>query len=101
LLANCSQYSEGRLSKAEKAIIYNIDGRFHQNRYNELIEYVHVNCPEWHNPGTTTIPILLEDILSALGRTQEEIDWILEEANAFQEEDRIFASLTAEELISA
>jgi uncharacterized phage-associated protein len=97
LLANFDQYPEGKLSRAEKAIIDKIDGQFHQNRYGELIDYVHANCPEWCNPGTTSIPISLADILGALGRTQEEIDWILEETETFKEEDRIFASLVAEE----
>jgi hypothetical protein len=97
LLANFDQYPEGKLSKAEKAIIDKIDGQFHQNRYGELIDYVHVNCPEWRDPGATAIPLSLADILSALGRTQDEIDWILEETEAFKEEDRIFAALAAEE----
>jgi uncharacterized phage-associated protein len=97
LLANFDQYPEGKLSRAEKAIIDKIDGQFHQNRYGELIDYVHANCPEWRNPGTTSIPLSLADILSALGRTQDEIDWILEETEAFKEEDRIFAALAAEE----
>jgi hypothetical protein len=97
LLANFDQYPEGKLSRAEKAIIDKIDGQFHQNRYGELIDYVHVNCPEWSNPGTTSIPIPFEDILRALERTPEDIDWILEETKAFQREDRIFASLAAEE----
>jgi uncharacterized phage-associated protein len=97
VLANFDQYPEGKLSKAEKAILDKIDGQFHQNRYGELIDYVHANCPEWHNPGATSIPLPLADILSALGRTQEDIDWILEENEAFEKEDRIFASLGAGE----
>ncbi|MDR1179311.1 MAG: SocA family protein [Spirochaetales bacterium] len=97
LLANFDQYPEGKLSRAEKAIIDKIDGQFHQSRYGELIDYVHANCPEWHDPGTTSLPLSLADILSALGRTREDIDWIQEETKAFQEEDRIFASLAAEE----
>jgi hypothetical protein len=97
LLANFDQYPEGKLSRAEKAIIDKIDGQFHQNWYGELIDYTHANCPEWHNPGATSIPISLANILNALGRTQEDIDWILEETRAFQEEDRIFASLVVEE----
>jgi uncharacterized phage-associated protein len=97
LLANYDQYPEGKLSRAEKAIIDKIDGQFHQNRYGELIDYAHANCPEWSNPGATSTPISLADILNALGRTQEDIDWILEETRVFQEEDRIFASLAMEE----
>jgi uncharacterized phage-associated protein len=97
VLANFDQYPEGKLSRAEKAILDKIDGQFHQNRYGELIDYVHANCPEWRNPGTTSIPLPLADILDALGRTQEDIAWILEETRAFREEDRVFASLSAGE----
>jgi uncharacterized phage-associated protein len=97
LLANFDQYPEGKLSRADEAILDRIDGQFHQARYGDLIEYVHANCAEWQNPGSSSIPIKLEDILSALGRTPEQIDWILEETKAFEEEDRLFASLAAEE----
>ncbi|AEF85862.1 conserved hypothetical protein [Treponema primitia ZAS-2] len=96
LLANFDQYPEGKLSRAEKEILDKIDGQFHQSRYGELIEYAHAHCPEWHNPGDTSEPISLEDILSALGRTPEQIEWILEENKVFEEEDSIFASLVTE-----
>jgi hypothetical protein len=80
------QYPEGKLSRAEKEILDRIVGQFHQSRYGELIEYAHVHCPEWHNPGGTSEPISLEDILNALGRTPEQIEWILEENKAFEKE---------------
>jgi uncharacterized phage-associated protein len=96
LLANFDQYPEGKLSLSDEAILDRIDGQFHQARYGELIDYVHANCAEWRNPGNTSLPITLADILSALGRTPEQIDLILEDTKAFEEEDRIFASLTAD-----
>jgi uncharacterized phage-associated protein len=96
LLANFDQYPEGKLSRSDETILDKIDGQFHQMRYGELIEYVHANCPEWHNPGNTAIPIELKDILAALGRTREQIELILEDEKAFEEENRIFASLAAE-----
>jgi uncharacterized phage-associated protein len=96
LLANFDQYPAGKLSRADEAILDRIDGQFHQMRYGELIDYVHANCPEWHNPGNSATPINLENILEALGRTPEQIEWILEDARIFEEEDRAFASLAAE-----
>jgi uncharacterized phage-associated protein len=96
LLANFDQYPEGKLSRAEESILDRIDGQFHQMRYGKLIDYVHANCPEWHDPGSASTAINLGDILKALGRTPEQIDWILEDTRAFEEEDRIFASLATE-----
>lgn len=96
ILANFGQYPEGKLSRSDETILDKIDGQFHQTRYGELINYVHANCPEWYDPGNTSIPIKLEDILRALGRTPEQIEWILEDTKAFEEEERIFASLAAE-----
>jgi uncharacterized phage-associated protein len=96
LLANFDRYPEGKLSRSDETILDKIDGQFHQMRYGELIDYVHANCPEWHNPGSTASPIKFEDILKALGRTPEQIEWIAKDAEAFEEEDRIFASLAAE-----
>jgi hypothetical protein len=96
LLANFDQYPIGKMSRAEMAILDNIDGRFHQKGYGEMIDYVHTECSEWQSPGNTAIPISFEDILHALGRSQEQISWIIEDKKAFEEEDKIFAALAAE-----
>lgn len=97
LLANFDQYPEGKLSKAEKETLDKIDGLFHQKQSEELIDYVHATCPEWRNPDDDIpLPINLEDILTALGRNADQIDWILEETKAFEEDARIFDSLAVE-----
>jgi uncharacterized phage-associated protein len=96
LLANFDQYPIGKMSQGEMAILDKVDGQFHQKRYGELIDYVHAECPEWQNPGNTSIPIKFEDILRALGRTEREIDWIVEDKKAFEEEEKVFAALAAE-----
>jgi uncharacterized phage-associated protein len=96
LLANFDQFPEGKLSKAEKEILDKIDGQFHQKQYGELIDYTHASCPEWKDPRTSSDPISLKDILSALGRTQEEIEWVLAENRAFAEEDKMFSTLADE-----
>jgi uncharacterized phage-associated protein len=96
LLANFDQYPIGKMSRGEMAILDNIDGQFHQKGYGEMIDYVHAKCPEWKSPGNTSIPIDFEDILRALGRTKQEIDWIMEDRQAFKEEEKTFASLSTE-----
>ena len=96
LLANFDQFPEGKLSKAEKEILDRIDGQYYQKTFGQMIDIVHEICPEWKDPGNTSVPLKLEDILTALQRTPEEIEWILEEAAAFEAEDRIFSSLAAE-----
>jgi uncharacterized phage-associated protein len=96
LMANFDQYPDGNLSIADEEILDMIDGKFHHKSYGQMIDYVHENCKEWHNPGNTSVSLKIEDILAAIGKTQEEIDWILEENHAFEVEDKLFKSLATE-----
>jgi hypothetical protein len=59
-----------------------------------MINHVHSHCPEWKDPGGSSIPIETADILKSLGKTDQEIDWILEEQETFEAEDAAFKALT-------
>jgi uncharacterized phage-associated protein len=95
LIANFDQFPAGKLSRAEKAVIDNIDGKFHQAGYGDMIDYVHQHnvCPEWSDPEGSSTPIKLEDMLRSVGKTPEEIALILAENETFEEEEKVFKSL--------
>ena len=59
-----------------------------------MIDYVHENCPEWQNPQGSSYPITNESILSTLGKSQEEIDFIMEEEKLYAKEDLELAKLS-------
>ena len=61
-----------------------------------MVAYVHKNCPEWEYPEGTSIPIHIKEILECIGRTPEEIEIILAETAAFEEEERAFGSLAVQ-----
>lgn len=46
----------------------------------ELREYCHDYLPEWKEPGETSIPITVEDICHAVGKSKKEIEAIEDEA---------------------
>jgi uncharacterized phage-associated protein len=95
LLAAVDRIPERKLSRFEKETLDSIDNEFHSMSYRQMIDYVHdpAVCPEWKDPGPSAKSIRMEDILSGIGRTPEEIRWILEENETFEAEDKILSTL--------
>lgn len=95
LVSLSDKIPEGKLSRFEKKVLDQLDKQFHATSYDRVIDFVHdpKNCPEWRDPGTTSIPISLSDILSSLGRSSEEIEQILQEESTYADEERILESL--------
>ena len=95
LTANFDRLPEKKLSPFEKRVMDKIDAKFHRKPYDYMINYVHNPdmCPEWKDPGYTSVPLKVEDILKSVGRTDEEIAWVMADETVFEEEERIFASL--------
>ena len=87
------QFPHDELSAFEIKILDRIDEQFKDYDVWDLVAYVHKNCPEWKDPEGSSIPIKPEEVLESIGKTSEEIDWMLAEANAFEEEERAFLSL--------
>lgn len=79
----------GLLSEFDKEILDSIDKEYHAYTYGNLIEYTHTSCPEWENPHGTSKKIELEKILECLGRTEDEINEIIEENRIYDKEDEI------------
>jgi hypothetical protein len=85
---------QGELSAFEMQILDQIYEHFENFSLGEMINYVHTNCPEWKFPNGSSIPIKPTEILESIGRPPEEIEWILAESNAFEEEEQAVLSLT-------
>ncbi|MDR2479978.1 MAG: SocA family protein [Treponema sp.] len=94
LVAATERIPQGELSKFETRILDQIYEQFKNSGVWEMIDYVHNNCPEWKDPEGSAIAIRPNEILESIGRTPEEIEWILAETSAFEEEERAFLSLS-------
>ena len=93
LVAVTDRIPQSELSVFEMKILDQIYDRFKDAKVGEMIDYVHKNCPEWKFPAGTSIPIQPNEILESIGKTSEEIEWILAERQAFEEEERAMLSL--------
>src|SRR5580704_1592482 len=60
------------LSRAEENLIAGIFARDGSKDRFELADECHRDFPEWNDPGETSTPIDLSDIVSALGLSEEE-----------------------------
>ena len=93
LIAITNKIPDSELSKFEKRILDEIDERFKDYNYGKMINFVHNNCPEWKAPQGSSVPIDTKDILRSIGKTEDEINWIIEEQEAFEAEEAIFQTL--------
>lgn len=90
-----SSISYDELSQAEKDLLKEIDDKFKSNDYRDMINYIHDNTalfPEWKDPGNTSIPIDIEDILKSIGRSDEEIEDFLLEKKEFDKEEEFLVN---------
>ena len=69
------------LSRADVGLIQDIFRRYGSLDQWDLVELAH-DFPEWENPEGSACSIRIEDILRAVGKSQEEIEEIEEEINA-------------------
>jgi len=93
LVAITDRIPQSELSAFEMQILDNIYDRFKDAKVNDMIKYVHNNCPEWKDPKGSSIPIKPNEILESIGKSSEEIDWILAETQAFEEEGQALIAL--------
>jgi len=68
------------LSEREIEQIKEIDKEFKDYDQWDLRNYCHNFFPEWHDPGEASIPITIEDICHAVGKSKKEIKVIEDEA---------------------
>jgi uncharacterized phage-associated protein len=77
------------LSEIEIEILKEIDNQYKDFSFSDMIDIVHSQnvCPEWEDPGESSIPIKLEDILRKSGKADREIKNILEEYYSNEEDE--------------
>jgi uncharacterized phage-associated protein len=56
------------LSDAEVSVIKDIFNRFKGLKPFQIVDYVHMNCPEWENVGKTSKFLPYERVFNALGK---------------------------------
>lgn len=75
-----------KLSKAEMGVIDEIVKEYgHWDRW-ALIDNVMHKLPEWEDPNGSSRPISLKKMMSALGKSEEEINAALEENELYERE---------------
>ena len=79
----------GALSKAELDILDSVV-KFHSNRTtDELVQWCHVNCPEYQHVDRGRKPIQVEAILKAAKKTAKQIQKVVQEAKCVEELDAL------------
>ena len=81
----------GPLSAAGMAILEDVAKRFHERDQWDLSTLMH-GFPEWKDPRGTRLEILPEDILTAVGKTPEQIQEILDEVVEDTQVDAAFGT---------
>jgi uncharacterized phage-associated protein len=74
-----SDPGSAELCEAEEEILQTVYQTFGQMDPFDVAEWTH-DLPEWHNPYGSALPIAVEDVLNALGKTAAEIAEIAQEA---------------------
>jgi uncharacterized phage-associated protein len=82
--------NKDELSEREEQLLNEIDAKFHDWTFGQLIDYTHNHdlFPEWEDPGNSSYPISLSKLLQALGRSEEEIAEVLSNEAAFQKDQQ-------------
>lgn len=95
LLQICSFISTGELSKSDMDILDSVDERFHSVPCPRMIDFVHDprNCPEWKDTQSS-IFLSESEILSHLGFSKEEIEYLEDEKKSYAAEKRMLDSIS-------
>lgn len=78
-----------KLSRAETELINQIYQEFGNLTGEQLVSYTHT-LPEWHDPRGSTIPIRVDELLSALKYSAEDATRIITEMDQEQIIDAVF-----------
>ncbi|MFP4180582.1 MAG: Panacea domain-containing protein [Spirochaetaceae bacterium] len=80
------------LSPVEIEILSEVDQKYKDYSWQQMIDLVHSPevCPEWSDPGEGASPISIETILKKSGKTDKEIEEIMDEYYSNEEEKKFF-----------
>jgi len=95
LITLISHYPEGKLSEYEKSVLDGVDNQYHNKGFGEMIDLVHDRkiCPEWRDPGDSSLPLPFAEVLKSVGYSDDEIKWAVAEREVFAEEEQRFDEL--------
>lgn len=74
-----------QLSRAEIAILESIFQKYGDMGQYQLVDFTHDNCGEWQDPKGSSIPIPVERIFAAMGKSAQQIEQLVR-CNAEQRE---------------
>jgi uncharacterized phage-associated protein len=82
------------LSEIEEQILSEIDTRYKDKSFGEMIDIVHDPdiCPEWNDPGNGSFRITLDQILSAAGLPEDEVAEVVEDLLRHEQENEYLLS---------
>lgn len=88
-----SELPKDELSRREIEILNSIEKKYRGWKFGKLIDLLHDGSqfPEWKDPGESSQPLPLEDILRALGRSEEQIHALIEEEESFKQEEELLS----------
>lgn len=84
---------QNQLSRAEEKLLTEIFGTYGTWDRWKLRDFTH-DLPEWHDPNGSSIPIQIEEILTAQGASDKEIKAIIKDLNAAETANNAFGSRT-------
>jgi len=81
------------LSEFDIEVLDSVWNRFgHMNQW-EIRDYTHDYCSEWQDPQGSSLPIKMDSIFRALGKTEVETSALSDEIEAQKSISKIFASV--------
>lgn len=78
------------LTKNEIQVLTSIFELYKDKTWKQMVDICHTRCSEWEHPGTSSIPIQIEDILKALHKTEREIEIIDDEISSLNHAKQLF-----------
>jgi uncharacterized phage-associated protein len=82
------------LSKSEIQALEEVDNKFGSWSWRQLVDYCHT-LPEWKNPGKSSASIPVEAILTAVGKSLEEISQLQSHATESEWLDLVLCNQSA------
>lgn len=86
-----NEAGQDELSEAEICLISEIFEKYRRHDQWQMEDLCHDTLPEWTDPGKSSSPIPVEDILAVLGHTKEDIDSIKNELRIMKIASEVFA----------
>jgi uncharacterized phage-associated protein len=85
-------HSLDELSKSDVEVLDQVWDEFGSMTRWDLVAYTHDNCPEWEDPNGSSNPIPLEQLFTAIGRSEDEATSLATNIREHRYVDEMFAT---------